>query len=53
MSQVPLDYSDPSGEKAAIALIRIKANISANSREYRGPILFNPGQSADIELFTF
>ncbi|KAF8482305.1 Alpha/Beta hydrolase protein [Gautieria morchelliformis] len=41
--EVPLDYNDPSGEKAAIAMIRIKANVSPNSRKYRGPILFNPG----------
>ncbi|KAK7032351.1 hypothetical protein VNI00_013099 [Paramarasmius palmivorus] len=41
--QVPLDYSDPDGQSAAIALIRIKANVSTDSAEYRGPILFNPG----------
>ncbi|KAK7032246.1 hypothetical protein VNI00_013204 [Paramarasmius palmivorus] len=41
--QVPLNYSNPDGESAAIALIRIKANVSTDSTEYRGPILFNPG----------
>ncbi|KAK7040317.1 hypothetical protein VNI00_009785 [Paramarasmius palmivorus] len=41
--QVPLDYSDPERDSAAIALIRMKANVSSNSPEYRGPILFNPG----------
>ncbi|KAK7040311.1 hypothetical protein VNI00_009779 [Paramarasmius palmivorus] len=41
--QVPLDYSDPEGESAAIAITRLKANVSADSPEYRGPILFNPG----------
>ncbi|KAK7040318.1 hypothetical protein VNI00_009786 [Paramarasmius palmivorus] len=41
--QVPLNYSDPNGDSAAIALIRIKANVSADSPEYLGPILINPG----------
>ncbi|KAK1230898.1 hypothetical protein PQX77_005976, partial [Marasmius sp. AFHP31] len=41
--QVPLDYNRPEEELAAIALIRLRANISTDSTEYRGPILFNPG----------
>ncbi|KAL0580847.1 hypothetical protein V5O48_001139 [Marasmius crinis-equi] len=41
--QVPLDYNDPEGESAAIALIRLRANVSTDSEEYRGPVLFNPG----------
>ncbi|KAL0580846.1 hypothetical protein V5O48_001138 [Marasmius crinis-equi] len=41
--QVPLDYNDPKGEAAAIALIRLRANVSTDSEEYRGPVLFNPG----------
>ncbi|KAK7047826.1 hypothetical protein VNI00_006154 [Paramarasmius palmivorus] len=41
--QVPLDYSNPDGQSAAIALVRVKANVPADSAEYRGPILFNPG----------
>ncbi|KAG7094139.1 hypothetical protein E1B28_007751 [Marasmius oreades] len=42
--QVPLNYSDPGGETAAIALTRLPANVSsADSTEYLGPILFNPG----------
>ncbi|KAK7022930.1 hypothetical protein VNI00_016820 [Paramarasmius palmivorus] len=41
--QVPLNYSDPDGQSAAIALIRIKANVSSDSPEYRGPVLYNPG----------
>ncbi|ESK91321.1 alpha beta hydrolase fold family [Moniliophthora roreri MCA 2997] len=41
--QVPLNYSNPEGASAAIALIRIKANVSIDSAEYLGPILFNPG----------
>lgn len=28
---------------AAIAMIRIPANVSTDSEEYRGPVLFNPG----------
>jgi pimeloyl-ACP methyl ester carboxylesterase len=38
--QVPLDYSDPDGRDAAIALIRKPATTKEG---YRGPILFNPG----------
>jgi len=30
-------------DKVAIALIRIRAKVSPDSKEYRGPILFNPG----------
>ncbi|EEB97476.1 hypothetical protein MPER_03199 [Moniliophthora perniciosa FA553] len=41
--QVPLNYSNPEGPSAAIALIRIRANVSIDSAEYLGPILFNPG----------
>ncbi|KAJ3514621.1 hypothetical protein NMY22_g14669 [Coprinellus aureogranulatus] len=41
--QVPLDYSDPEGRQAAIALIRKPALIPEDSHLYRGPVLFNPG----------
>uniref|UniRef100_A0A0W0G9H3 Uncharacterized protein n=1 Tax=Moniliophthora roreri TaxID=221103 RepID=A0A0W0G9H3_MONRR len=41
--QVPLNYADPEGQSAAIALVRMKANVSADSTDYLGPILFNPG----------
>ncbi|ESK91323.1 alpha beta hydrolase fold family [Moniliophthora roreri MCA 2997] len=41
--QVPLNYSDPEGQSAAIALVRMKANVSVDSTDYLGPILFNPG----------
>ena len=52
--QVPLDYKNPTGEKAAIAMIRVKAKISPRSEEYRGPILFNPGVFAhSIPLLLF
>ena len=30
-------------QKVVIAMIRIKADISASGKIYRGPILFNPG----------
>ncbi|KAJ7882484.1 hypothetical protein B0H13DRAFT_1629451, partial [Mycena leptocephala] len=43
---VPLDYSDPSVGNAALAVIRLAANSSAD--DYRGRILFNlggPGRS--------
>ncbi|KAJ7289728.1 hypothetical protein C8J57DRAFT_1046680 [Mycena rebaudengoi] len=39
--QVPLDYSDPNVGTAAIAVIRLPANVSET--QYRGPLLFNPG----------
>ncbi|KAJ6505884.1 hypothetical protein C8R47DRAFT_1209822 [Mycena vitilis] len=39
--QVPFDYSDHSVGTAAIAIIRLPANVS--KAEYKGPILFNPG----------
>ncbi|KAL0059030.1 hypothetical protein AAF712_014268 [Marasmius tenuissimus] len=41
--EVPLDYNHPEGDKAAIAIVRLLANVSNDSQEYRGPILFNPG----------
>ncbi|KAL0059019.1 hypothetical protein AAF712_014257 [Marasmius tenuissimus] len=41
--EAPLDYSNPDGDKAAIAIIRLPANVSTDSQDYRGPILFNPG----------
>ncbi|KAJ7902944.1 TAP-like protein-domain-containing protein [Mycena leptocephala] len=39
--EVPLDYSDPNVGNAALAVIRLPANVS--EEEYRGPVLFNPG----------
>ncbi|KAK1231289.1 hypothetical protein PQX77_005604 [Marasmius sp. AFHP31] len=42
-AKVPLDYDNPDGESAAIALIRLPANISPDSEDYLGPILSNPG----------
>ncbi|KAJ7206707.1 Alpha/Beta hydrolase protein [Mycena rebaudengoi] len=38
---VPLDYSDPNVGTAALAIIRLPANVS--EAQYRGPPLFNPG----------
>jgi pimeloyl-ACP methyl ester carboxylesterase len=40
---VPLNYSDPHGAEASIALIRLPASVPPTSPKYRGPILFNPG----------
>jgi pimeloyl-ACP methyl ester carboxylesterase len=42
-AQVPLNYSDPDGEKAIIAMTRIPSPLPVESPWYRGPILFNPG----------
>ncbi|KAJ7229501.1 Alpha/Beta hydrolase protein [Mycena rebaudengoi] len=39
--EVPLDYSDRNVGNAALAVIRLPANVS--KEEYRGPVLFNPG----------
>ncbi len=39
---MPLDYSNPSGPKAAIAVIKVPANISS-SEMHGGPVLINPG----------
>ncbi|KAK1231284.1 hypothetical protein PQX77_005599 [Marasmius sp. AFHP31] len=41
--QVPLHYSNRSGGTAAIALVRLRANVSESHPDYRGPVLFNPG----------
>ncbi|KAH8834185.1 TAP-like protein-domain-containing protein, partial [Flagelloscypha sp. PMI_526] len=41
--EVPLNYSDPHGEKAVLALIRDASPLGPNSAQYAGPILYNPG----------
>ncbi|KAH8826672.1 TAP-like protein-domain-containing protein [Flagelloscypha sp. PMI_526] len=41
--EVPLNYSDPHGEKAVLALIRDASPLGSNSDKYAGPILYNPG----------
>ncbi|KAL0948912.1 hypothetical protein HGRIS_009021 [Hohenbuehelia grisea] len=41
--EVPLNYSEPRGRKGSIAVVRLPAAVSADSPEYRGPVLFNPG----------
>ncbi|KAJ2923799.1 hypothetical protein H1R20_g13301, partial [Candolleomyces eurysporus] len=40
---VPLNYSEPRGRQAAIALIRKPSLFPERSRFYKGPVLFNPG----------
>ncbi|KAJ7269774.1 TAP-like protein-domain-containing protein [Mycena rebaudengoi] len=40
---VPLNYSEPHGEKAVIPLIRWPSIFPSNSSLYRGPVLVNPG----------
>ena len=42
-SQVPLDYANPHGDKLAIALLKVPANISTDDPAYRGPVFINPG----------
>ncbi|KAK1234091.1 hypothetical protein PQX77_002710 [Marasmius sp. AFHP31] len=41
--QVPLNYHEPEGDSAALALVRLAANLATDSSDYRGPVLFNPG----------
>ncbi|EJC98517.1 alpha/beta-hydrolase [Fomitiporia mediterranea MF3/22] len=40
---VPMLYSSPSSDQAAVALIRLPSNLSTTDVNYKGPILFNPG----------
>ncbi|KAK6969455.1 Abhydrolase-4 domain-containing protein [Favolaschia claudopus] len=40
---VPLDYKNPSGRTAAIALIRAPATVPTNSSTYRGPLILGAG----------
>lgn len=49
--QVPLDYTEPEGEQAAVALTRLQSKYPPGHENYKGPILFNPGSlSKSIEL---
>ena len=41
---MPLDYADPDGEKATVALVKLASKLSSKDTKYRGPILFNPGK---------
>ena len=43
MGQVPLDYTQPDGTSAAIAMVRVHSAVPHNSPRYRGPVLINPG----------
>jgi hypothetical protein len=38
--QVPLNYSDPTGDDTFVAMVRKPAT---DLDDYRGPVLFNPG----------
>ncbi|EIN05294.1 hypothetical protein PUNSTDRAFT_146126 [Punctularia strigosozonata HHB-11173 SS5] len=40
---VPLDYNDPDGPMAAVAMIRVPAKVAVDDPTYKGPILINPG----------
>ena len=44
IQKVPLDYTEPSGEKATIALIKYPAAVAQSDPRYKGPILMNPGE---------
>ncbi|CAK5277029.1 unnamed protein product [Mycena citricolor] len=41
--QVPFDHSNPGAGTAGIAILRLPATVDTSSKDYRGPILFNPG----------
>ncbi|THV00208.1 hypothetical protein K435DRAFT_776675 [Dendrothele bispora CBS 962.96] len=41
LAQVPLNYSEPDGGTAAIAVIKLNATVEAS--QYGGPIFLNPG----------
>lgn len=43
LKQVPLDYSESGGERAAVALIKYPSAYKPGHKNYKGPILFNPG----------
>ena len=45
IAKVPLDYARPDGPSAIIALIRVPSKVPRSDKNYRGPILFNPGLS--------
>lgn len=47
--QVPLNYSEPGGETASIAIARLPSAL-ANSPAYRRPILIYPGGLSQIIL---
>ncbi|KAJ3519724.1 hypothetical protein NM688_g9259 [Phlebia brevispora] len=40
---VPLDYADPDGPSAIIAMAKVPSKVPKSDKRYRGPILFNPG----------
>ncbi|KDR74350.1 hypothetical protein GALMADRAFT_141400 [Galerina marginata CBS 339.88] len=40
---VPLNHSNPEGDDAVIALVRVPSAFSKDPQRYRGPILINPG----------
>ncbi|KAF8519876.1 hypothetical protein BU17DRAFT_65692 [Hysterangium stoloniferum] len=48
--QVPMDHTDPHGEKVAVAMKRVNAGVPRGSKKYRGPILFNPGNFPQIPV---
>jgi len=41
--EVPMDYSKPHEEKAAVALVRYPSKYQQDNPRWRGPILYNPG----------
>ncbi|TDL14566.1 hypothetical protein BD410DRAFT_833037 [Rickenella mellea] len=47
---VPLDYSEPEGDRAAVALVKLPSKLPPDDERYRGPMLFNPGGPGGSEL---
>lgn len=46
--QVPLDYSEPEGVKAAVAVVRFPSKYPVGHEKWRGPILYNPVRTSHI-----
>jgi hypothetical protein len=38
-----MDYDSPHGLQVAVALVKRPSKFSTSDKNYRGPILFNPG----------
>jgi hypothetical protein len=42
--EVPLDYHNTTAGTAAIAVVKIPSTLSPQDANYKGPVLFNPGE---------
>lgn len=51
VSQVPLQYSDPTAGEAQVAIAMAPSSLPHDSPAYLGPLLFNPGRRV-AEILT-